>query len=125
MLSLQSDPLAGEIKQQVEAVSRDVVVEESKEDSKEDAEGVAKMETTPPATPTHGCLEVEEEAPGQVEYYADYCVDRYAITYKAQVLYPLLSCAVKPIHLPFILKRPPCLIRPLSHIPVVISQNNP
>lgn len=97
MLSLQSDPLAGEIKQQVEAVSRDVV-EESKEEDKEDAEGVAKMETTPPTTPTHECREVEEEPPGQVEYYTDYCVDRYAITYKTQVLYPLLSCIAKPVH---------------------------
>ncbi len=84
MLSLQSDPLAEDLKQQVEAVSRDVV-----EDSKEDSEGDAKMETTPPVTPTEECQE-EKEPPGQVEYYVDYCVDRYAITYKTQVLYPIV-----------------------------------
>lgn len=94
MLSLQSDPLAGDLRQQVEAVSRDVVEGEKEGSGEGEAKGDrvdAKMETTPPTTPTHKCPKEEEEPPGHVEYYREFCVDRYAITYKTQVLYPPLE----------------------------------
>lgn len=74
MLSLQECPLAEDLKQQVAAVSRDV--------EGQPLEGVA---TTP--TCDQQC-EDEVLPPGQVEYYVDYCLDRYALTYKTQVLYP-------------------------------------
>lgn len=72
MLSLQTDPLSEDLKQQVAAVSRDL---ESKECPGEGDE----MEVTPPAVP---------ESRGQVEYFVQYCLDKYPMTYKTLVVYP-------------------------------------
>lgn len=74
MLSLQSTPQAQDLKQQVEAVSRDA------------EETGAELKATPTCVPEP--VEEEEEEVGGVEYYVEYCVDKYALTYKTQVLYP-------------------------------------
>lgn len=75
MLSLQTDPLSEDLKQQVTAVSRDL-------EPKEHPEG-DEMEVTPPTLPTQ-----ELEFRGQVEYFVDYCLDKYPMAYKTQVVYP-------------------------------------
>lgn len=72
MVSLQTDPLSEDLKQQLTAVSRDVEAKEGDE-----------MEVTPLATLTE-----ELEFRGQVEYFVDYCLDKYPMTYKTQVVYP-------------------------------------
>ncbi len=73
MLSLRSEILGDSLTQQVTAVSRDT------EDNGE------------PMSLTEEDTCVEEEVKGQVEYYMDYCLDRYAVTYKTQVVYPYAS----------------------------------
>ena len=79
MLSLQSDPLSEGLKQQVQAASRDVNEHEIILDDEDE------METTPHATPI-----CNPEPSGQVEYYVDFCVDKFAMTYKTEVVYPKL-----------------------------------
>ena len=76
MLSLQTNPLSESLKQQVMAINRDT-----------DNQGCVGNRTSLP----DGSVLVKEEEMGQVEYYVDYCVDRYAMTYKTQVLYPEYS----------------------------------
>ena len=78
MLSLRTDPLCDDLKQQVTAASRDVEAR--------DGDDGDEMDTTPIATPSH-----ELEFSGQVEYFVEYCLDRYPMTYKAQVVYPIES----------------------------------
>lgn len=100
MLSLQTGPLADDLKQQVAAVTGEGTTEEVAEGEE------TVMETTPQITPicakeegreeaeegreeAEAKEEEEEEEPlGEVEYYVDYCVDKYALGYKSQVLYP-------------------------------------
>lgn len=87
MLSVQAGPLAEDLKQQVSAVSRDM------------DDGGSDEKTLPPeTTSTHteeeeameeGGGEEVEEATGQVQYYMEYCVDKYPMTYKTEVLYPI------------------------------------
>lgn len=90
MLSLQSGPLASDLKQQVAAVTGEV--EGAAEDrGATEVEGTAAaVETAPQTTPTCAEEEEEEEPLGEVEYHLDYCVDKYALGYKPQVLYPAL-----------------------------------
>lgn len=73
MLSLQCGPHGNGLRQQVEAVSREA----------KDEGGVA-------AEHQQSCDMEEDvdEAMGQVEYYMEYCLDKFPMTYKTQVLYP-------------------------------------
>ena len=69
MLSLQSGPNGDRLRQQVMAVSRDA----------DDEECVS--------TDEQQLCNVDESA-GQVVYHLEYCLDKFAMTYKTQVLYP-------------------------------------
>ena len=76
MLSLQSGPHGSGLRQQVEAVSREA----------EDEGGVVVS--------TNQLSQVAEdvdEVMGQVEYHLEYCLDKFPMTYKTQVLYPALG----------------------------------
>lgn len=69
MVSLQTDPLSEDLKQQLTAVSRDV----------EEGDMEVDMPLAAPAE--------ELEFRGQVEYFVDYCLDKYPVTYKTQVVF--------------------------------------
>lgn len=103
MLSLRSGPLAEDLKQQVAAVTGEV---EGAAEVKgvADVEGTAaEVETAPQTTPTCAREEEEEEEEplGEVEYHLDYCVDKYAIGYKPQVLYPACPSAIMGVNKTF------------------------
>jgi len=68
MLSLQANPGSNSLRQCVEATSREARDEGSVLDSAQDSEE-------------------ESDVKGQVEYYAGYCLDKFPMTYKTEVLY--------------------------------------
>ena len=97
MLSLQPGPEADDLKLQVSAVTGEVEGSEVKESSEAEttAEEARPDGATPTATPTNANEEEEEEdSLGEVEYYREYCVDKYALGYKPEVLYPVVLSIV-------------------------------
>lgn len=80
MLSLQTDPLSQDLKQQVTAVSRDSEPTGDLQPGERPPEG--DQEEMEVATPN-----IETEFKGQVEYYTSYCLDKFPMTYKTQVVF--------------------------------------
>ena len=76
MLSLQADSSSISLRQCVDATRREArdegsVMMDSAQDSKDES---------------------ESEVKGQVEYYVGYCLDRFPMTYKTEVVYLSIHC---------------------------------